>query len=849
MKYAIRQFVKRPGFSLVAVLILALGIASNTAVFTTIDALLLRGLPVRDPEGLVLLSAPGNKTTGNNPIDFYPYHAFEQFRDHAQSLDGITAINTSNRSLIASGFGQTNAVDVKLSGVSGNFFSFLGVPAALGRTLTLDDDRKDAPRPVVVLSTAFWRRKFGADPGVLGKTVQIDNTQFAIVGVAAPGFWGVEVGRKIDLWMPIQMYPIMDSGMRPMFEGPMAAKAFTQRIMARLRPGLKRQTANAELDVILRSDLAAAGLSAATLQEYGLSKIDLQRGGSGYINGRSQVSSLLTILLVVVGLVLLVACANVASLLLARTAVRQREFALRMALGSGRWQLIRQLMTESLLLAVIGGLLGLLLAHWGTHALAGYMPGGNALNLSLDRRVVAFAIGVSALAGIFVGLVPALRFSRLDLVSAIKSQAATVAGGSSQRLNKTLVTVQIAFSVCLLAGAGLFVHTLENLKNVDVGFNRQNMLVASVSFAKNDNAARRTTLSKDLLAAFQGLPGVRSASFCWGGAGLLAGGYSRTGYFGVVGYVPGQDEGKLTASCVYVGPRFLETLGIPLLQGRGIEAADAFPINRPPSPNPVGEVVVNESFARRFFGSNSPLGRQIHLPDDQTAAIIGIKPDTFSIIGVVKDTKALSLRDDGLFTLYFPCSAFGGSTGNATARLPGDIFLELRTENDPLALGPAVRSTIHTVDPTLGHPSIGTIDQGISNSLEQEQMIADAAGTFSLFALLLASLGLYGVLSYNVTQRTREIGVRMALGARSGNIVVIILRQGIALAAIGCAIGTVAALALEHLIASRLYGVPALDPITFVLTPVLLLAVALLACWLPARRATKVDPMVALRAE
>ena len=841
MKYALRQLVQRPGFTAVAVLILALGIGSNTAVFTTIDALLLRGLPVRDPEGLVLLSAPGSKATGDNPIDSYPYHAFEQFRDHAQSLDGIAAINTSNRSLIASGFGQTNASDVKLSGVSGNFFSFLGVPASLGRTLTPDDDRKDAPRPVVVLSTAFWRRKFGADPGVLGKTVQIDNVQFAIVGVAGPGFWGVEVGRKIDLWMPIQMYPIMDSGMRPMFEGPMAAKTFAQRIMARLRPGVKRPAADAELDLIFRSDLAAAGISPATLHEYGFSRIELQRGGSGYINGRNQVSSLLTILMVVVGLVLLVACANVASLLLARTAVRQREFALRMALGSGRWQLIRQLMTESLLLAAIGGLLGLLLAHWGTLALAGYMPGGNALNLSLDRRVVAFAIGVSALAGIFVGLVPALRFSRLDLVSAIKAQAATVAGGSSQRLNKALVTVQIAFSVCLLAGAGLFVHTLENLKNVDVGFNREHMLVAGVAFAKNDTAARRNTLSRDLLATFQGLPGVRGASFCWGGAGLLAGGYARTSYFGVVGYVPRLDEGKLTASCVYAGPHFLQTLGIPLLQGRGIEAADAFPLDRPTGPNAVGEVVVNESFARRFFGGKSPLGRQIHLPDDQTAAIVGIKPTAYSIIGVVKDTKALSLRDDGLLTAYFPCSALPFP--------PGMIYMELRTENEPLALGPAVRSTFHTVDPTLGNPSIGTIDQGISHSLEQEQMIADAAGTFSLFALLLASLGLYGVLAYNVTQRTREIGVRMALGARAGDIIAIILRQGLGLALVGCAVGTVAAIALEHLVSSRLYGVPAIDPVTFALTPVLLLAVALLACWLPARRATKVDPMIALRAE
>ena len=842
LKYALRQFVKRPGFTAVAVLILALGIGSNTAVFTIIDSLLLRGLPVRDPEGLMLVQGDG---VGGNTgaIGRFSYPTFEQFRDHARTLAGVASVERSTHTLTAVSLGQDTTVQILVDGVSGNFFSFLGVPASLGRTLTPEDDRKNAARAEVVLSYSFWQSQFGSDPAVLGRTVLIDTTQFTIVGVAPRGFNGVFVGsQQVSLWMPIQMFPIMDPGTVSQFQGPMAAKQFSQSLMARLQPGVTPQAASAELDVMFKSVLADTGISAKTLRSFGFDRIDLQPGGSGFIGGRNQVKALLDILMAVVGAVLLVACANVASLLLARTAVRQRELALRTALGAGRLQIIRQLMLESVLLAVAGGILGLLFARWGTSTLVSYLPAGQMLDLNPDARVLAFAIGVTAAAGIIVGLIPALRFSRMDLSSAMKEQATTLAGGSGQRLNQVLVAAQIAFSVCLLAGAGLFVRTLENLKNVDPGFNHAHVLTVYLPFVKGSNLARRTTVSRDLYAAVQALPGVSGATFSWGGGGLLSGGGSvRGNSFGVPGYAPAPGEPRPQAFASFVGPRFFETLGIPILQGRGIEMSDAFPVAGPAGPGAPGKIVINESLARRYFAGRDPIGRQIRVPDDQTAAAVGIKPVPYTIIGVVKDTKQLSLRDTGLLEVYYPCAE--------VSNLPDGLIMEMRAAGDPTLLASVFDRALHRVDPNMIAPYITTLDDAIGRTLAPEAMIAQSSGFFSLFALLLACLGLYGVLAYNVTQRTREIGVRMALGARSGDILSLVLRQGMTLTCIGCVAGVAAAMVLSHLIASRLYGVPALDPITFTLTVVLLLAVALLACWLPARRATKVDPMVALRAE
>jgi len=837
-KYALRQLIKRPGFTAVAVLILALGIGSNTAVFTVIDALLLRGLAVHNPGELVLIEP-------KNSSSYFSYPSFVQFRDQNRSLAGIVGFSEAGRSMIANGFGRSDVVPILACGVSGNFFSVLGVPTSLGRALTPDDDRNDSPRYVTVLDHSFWQRQFGSDPAVLGKTILVDNAELTIVGVAAPNFRSV-TGRQVNLWTPLQMDPILNPGDLRRFHEPTASGHFWLRIMGRMRPGVKPETVIAELDVIFQRGLTSAGFLPQGPQDHDFGKIELFPGGSGFIANRDQVGSLLNILLIVVGVVLFVACSNVASLLLARTAARQREFALRAALGAGRGRLIRQLMLESLILATGGGLVGLLFAHWGTLTLAGFLPGEAGLDLSLDGLVLSYTAAVTITTGVLVGLIPSLRFSRLDLITALKAQASTVAGGASQKLNRSLVVAQIALSVCLLAGAGLFVRTLENLKNIDVGFNPNSLLMAYLQFDRKYDASHMATASKDLQSAFEALPGVRSATFSWGGGGLMTGADVRWNFFGVEGYAPKPGEPKLYAYTAYVGPRFFETLGVPLLRGRGFGFADVFPLAGQPAQNTTGEIVVNESFARKFFGTIDPIGRPIRIPDDDSAAAYGIKPTTYKVIGVARDTKELNLRDNNLLQFYLPSMVVTQLPG---ILLPHGMIFELRTLGDPSALASSIQHAIRITDPKMRSMFITTMENSIDQTVFQERMIAQTAGFFSLFALVLASLGLYGVLAYNVTQRTREIGVRMALGARSGNIISLILQQGLGMTAVGCVAGMVAAMALAHLIASRLYGIPALDPLTFVFTIAVLLTVALLACWLPARRATKVDPMIALRAE
>ena len=843
LKYALRRLLKAPGFTAIAVLILALGIASNTSVFTVIDALLLRGLPVSHPEELVLLSSKFN----GNLLDRFSYPVFEQFRTHTQSLTGVTAFTSAQRSMVISGSGRNDPIPVKTAGVSGDFFPVLGRFAFLGRTLTPIDDRADAPRAVIVISYAFWQRQFGADPDVLGKTVLIDNTQFAIVGVTAPGFTGVEIGNPTDLWLPLQMYPIIDPGSRGRLAGPRAARGWWLLILGRLRPGMTSESAKAELNVLFTRELDSDGAQKAFQSVHtAIGKIALQPGGSGYVQNRVSTASLLNILMIVVGMVLAVACANVASLLLARTAVRQRELAVRTALGAGRGRLIRQMMVESLLLAAAGGVLGLLLTHWGTHILAGYLPGLASIDLSADIRVLSFVVAASAATGILIGLLPAIRFSRLNLVGALKAQASTVAGGSGQRLGSFLVAGQIALSVCLLAGAGLFVRTLENLKSIDgLGFNRRNVLIAYLAFDKNDTPAHKAILAKDVIAATTALPGVRSSTFLTQGGTMLAGNGNVSGTsVSVEGYVPTGDN-RIIADNANIGPRFFATMGMALAKGRDFELADAFPNADPTAANAVQTIIINEAMARQYFGERDPLGRKIIIPDQQEALDNHVKQTTFKIVGVVKNTKHINPRKDDFLEIYLPAFAQLPSMGT-----PAGMTLELRAWDSPLALVPQLRTAIHAIDPKLGDINyITTLDEVVDRTVAQEQMIAHTATSFSLFALLLASLGLYGVLAYNVAQRTREIGVRIALGAQPGNIISLVLHQGMGLTLIGCVAGTAAAMALAHLIASRLYGIPALDPLTFLSIAVVLLTVALIACWLPARRATKVDPMVALRAE
>jgi len=823
LKYALRQAAKSPGFTITVVLILAFGIGANTAVFTFIDATLLRSLPVRDPGHLVLATNVRTSGGGAQVNEKLSYPVYEQFRDHAQSLSGAVVIGRTSRQLIAGDIGGGNGVPVQSEEVSGNFFSLLGVPAAAGRTLTPEDDRKGAPHPVAVLNYEFWQRTFGGDPGVLGKVVALDKISFAIVGIAPPGFYGVEVGQPVDLWVPIQTLPLLDVGSGKQLQQPGYSNFL---VMGRLRPGTKLQTANAELDLMVQALAASAGKTAAArIKDWG--KLVLVPGGSGRLDHRDDFKQLFATLMAVVGLVLVIACANVASLLLARTAARQRELAVRAALGAGRNRLIRQLLMEGLLLAGVGGLLGIAVVYWVMNLLTKLMAGQaeSVISLQPNGPILAFAIVATAATGLFIGLIPALRFSQMNLLSALKDQASTATGGSKQRLNQVLVVAQISVSVCLLAGAGLFVRSLQDLKNVDLGFSGAGKLLFWVGFDGNYEASRQLNLAKDLTAGFESLPGVRGATVAQGG---MWGGNQLSNWFKVEGYVPRPGE-NMYAYAVLVGPQFFEKMGIPLLKGRGLGPADVFSVSGATA-SAIRAVVINESMARKIFGTSDPIGRHLSIGSLNHAEIVGVAPNA----------KYTNLRDEDSLQVYMPFTPYPRDRSFAMA---------LQTTGNPAMVVSSLAAVVQRIDPHARVFGIKTYDDILNRFLFQERVISQVAGYFGIFALILACVGLYGLLAYNVALRTREIGVRMALGATVQSILSLVLRQAMGLAIVGCAAGVVSAIALVHFIASRLYGVTSMDPLTFLATGGVLLFAALAASWLPARRATRVDPMIALRAE
>jgi predicted permease len=823
-RYAARMLGKAPGFTTIALAILAIGIGTNTAIFTLVDVLLLKPLPgVRDPGQLVLVTDSKHEHFG------YPH--YEQFRDGSRSFtDLLVVTDIGKRRMTVVDLRGAEAETVLTQAVSGNFFSMLGVPAAIGRTLTAQDDRPNRPQAVAVLSHSFWRRRFGLDPSVIGRTITLGDTAFSVVGVAGGGFAGVEVGRSPDLWWPIQMLPQVDK--RP---GVLTSKGSRWlRVLGRLKPGAAEQQACAELDVIsqrMLSELATEyRLSGRERKEVLDLRIKLEAAGMGYTGLRGQFRQPLVVVMIIGSLVLLVACANLAGLLLSRGAARQREFGIRAALGAGRSALVRQLMTEGLLLAGMGGALGLLLAQWGGRVLAGYLPGyGQTVLLSLtpDLRVLMFTLVISALTRMFFGVAPAWRTSRADLVPALRDQTGNVARGRSrQALNKSLVVCQIALSCLLLIGAGLFVRTLQKLRDWDPGFHREHLLMFTIDHPQIQNFdPRRTSLHKEVLQRLEALPSVQAAS--------LAGVQSLTGNVGhryrpklaEAGALPGGEDFR--AYGIGVGPNYLKTMGIPLLRGRELGPEDEPAPQAAPASAASVRVMLSQSLARRLFGAEDPLGKLLH--DRENPKL------TLEVVGVVGDAHHQRLKAERLPMFYhldFIWPTF-----------------YVRTLGSPRAAAGSIRQAVRTIDPQMEVTGLRTMDDVVDEQLRQERTLSQLAGFFSLSALVLACLGLYGILSYNVVRRTREIGVRMALGASAGAVLSVVIRQGMTLTLIGCAIGIALGAVLTRFIANLLYGIAPLDPLTFIGVVLALMAVALLACYLPARRAARVDPMVALRYE
>jgi predicted permease len=866
VRYGLRQLRRNPGFTTVAVITLAFGIGANTAIFSLIDAVLLKMLPVQNPQELVLLSWSSHgwpegimsnvagdmyeDKTGRMTSPSFSYAVYEQMRAHSKVFSRVVAL-AGNGSQISLGYrGEPGRAEGEL--VSGSFFSTLGVNPILGRVITQEDDRFSAS-PAAVISYGYWERRFGGDAGIVGRNIIVNAVPFTIVGVCPPEFFGVQPGRAVDVWLPLHTQPLVEpswsgSGVWNGAGVPPGNSLFTTRgnwwlvIIGRLKPGTTFARAHAELEVLLRRAMAPdikPSVKSQTIPHLGLSS-----AGKGLNDLRNQFSRPLFVLMTLVGLVLLIACVNVANILLARAAARQTEMAVRLAIGAARRRLIRQLLTESMLLAALGGALGLLLAFWGTHVLMAFMSSGRDpvhLSVTPDPRVLGFTVTVSTLTGILFGLSPALQATRLDLTPTLKEAGSRLRlpaiGRSSRRmrlgLSKTLVIIQVGLSVLLLVGAGLFVRTLTHLEHVRLGFDQRNLLLFGIDPTQDGYRQQRlASFYQDFMRRIAALPGVGSVTVSHN---TLIGGGADAVMTHILGYTPkpGEREKGVQTAVNTVGPRFFETMGIPLLLGRSLGEGDTEAAPK--------VAVVNQTLARKYLGDRNPIGRQFAFGDPKVSPKI-------EIVGVVADSKFHDLRDEIWPTIYLP---FLQSVSGETAVLGalGEMHFEVRTVGNPLAIAPAVRRVAHAMDSNLALYDVRSQTEQIKQTLFQERLFARLTGFFGLLAAALGCIGVYGIMAFATTGRTREIGIRMALGASRRQILVMILREALVLVAIGIAGGIVVGLAASRLVSALLYGLKPTDPSSFAGAALLMLTAAAVAGYLPARRGTKVDPMEALRYE
>ncbi|MEK6323905.1 MAG: ABC transporter permease [Acidobacteriota bacterium] len=855
LRYGARMLIKAPGFTAIAVLSLALGIGANTALFSVVDALLLKRLPVKEPDRLVLFKSvsgpnfsPGSYT-GNNSRDAatgqmvwtsFLHQSFVRMREQEGALSDVFAfgnvslnVNSDGRAEVASG-----------QAVSGNYYTGLGVQALVGRTITDEDDKAGAS-PVVVLSHRYWQRRFGSDPAVVGKQININTVAFTIAGVTPPGFEGtMQVGSSQDVSIPIAWEPQVTVE-RSRMQG---TGVWWLRLMGRLKPGASAEQAQAALEGVFQQTVleqrAARQAQAPAQAQSAIQPLDpndyprlaIDSGSQGEMNARQFYRRPLNLLLGVVGLVLLIACANVANLLLTRAASRQKEIAVRLAVGASRWRLIRQLLTESLLLAALGGALGVLFALWIKDGLLasgvwGVWGGSGmtALDPSLDPRVLGFTAALSLLTGILFGIAPAWRATNVDLTPALKDSGRGSGTASRSLLSRALVVAQVALSLLLLIGAGLFLRTLLNLRSVEPGFNTRNLLLFTVDPSLIGYKEQRlANLYKEMLERIEAVPDARAVTFSRN-ALLAQGASERTVY--LPGATVAEDGRVRSAGSGYihqVRENFLEAMEIPLLLGRSLTPHDDARAPR--------VAVVNQTFAARYFHNEHPIGKRFSFDS--------AKPGEVEIVGLARDAKYTRQRDEVPPTAYLPWLQ--------ELRSVGSVTFEVRTSGDPGASIEAIRSAVREVDSNLPLNNVRTQIEQADETLVMERLFAKLMGLFGLLAQQLACIGLYGVLAWSVSQRTHEIGIRMALGASNNNVLQMVLRQGMTLTLLGVALGLVGAYVLTKYlesVTSMLYGVNAADPLTFGAIATLLTLVALVACYVPARRATKVDPMVALRYE
>lgn len=807
VRYAVRGVQRNRGFAFVSVLTLAVGIGGSTAIFHLVDTVLLRTLPVEAPGELSFVEV---KARNGDDFGAPPYPALEEIREGSRSLAGLAAYASDQLALAIDG--RREQVNGQV--VSGNYFDLLGVRPALGRTLTEADEALDPP--VAVIGYDYWQRRFGGRPDVLGRTIRYEEWTLTIVGVTAPDFAGLAVGHPVDVTMPISV------------EGKLLheTEAWWLGAVARRKPGVSEARAAAEADRLLQGFLATSGTSAEDRARFGW-RLELHPAARGEGGLRAQYSRPLLLLMALVGAVLLIACSNIASLLLARGAARRREFAVRTAIGASRLRLVRQLLVESLLLSVLGTAGGLLLGLWGARAIARFFAVGRypvLLDVGFDGRVVLFATGLCLLTSVLFGLAPAVRAARTDPNHDLRGGAAPSArAGLRGSPGRLLVILQVILSVVLLLCAGLFVRSLADLRAVDLGFRPRGMLTLSVeppSVAYPDDRLAR--LWPSLLERVQATPGVRYASLS-----VLTpfAGRDRARRMDVPGFRP-VSERDLTMHMNYVSPGYFETMGTPLYRGRRFEVDDVA--------TAPGVAILNRTAARFYFGDRDPIGRRVGFTSNG-------QEEEYEIVGVVEDAKHNTLREPAPRFLYIPVA-------QSTSR-EGRLTLAVRTEGDPAALLPALTRVIGALDPAILLTDVATAEQQIGQSILRDRLIAILSSAFGMLGLGLAALGLFGVVSQGVARRTREIGVRMALGAGAGRVRWEVMREGLWLASLGAALGLGVGWFALRAVSGLLYGVRPTDPVVTLGCVAILVSVAALASFLPARRASRTDPMSALRSD
>ena len=807
LRYALRGLARNRGFTAAAVISLALGIGANTAIFSMFHALMLHMLPVSRPEELVTLYRTGAWGEG-----YSSYPLYLEIAKRSDLFSGVIARSGVDKARFRVGSGGAGTVQVEA--VTGNYFRVLGIAPAIGRLFTDSDNVTPHAHPVAVLTYDFWQRRFGGDPAVLGRTVVVDQDALTVIGVAARGFRGVEVDHHPDLWEPAMM--AVDDIMEP--------GSYWAWIIGRRRPEVPRSRVQAAMDVLLKQHLTAlygAHPNARYRKTAMAQQMDVREGGVGISMLRENFGTALDVLMATVGLVLLAACANVANLLLARGAARQKEMAVRLSLGATRARLIRQSLTESLLLAAMGSALAVPMAYWGERAVLQFLPAasGDPFNAAPDPLMLAFTIALSVLAVALFGLGPALRSAAVDPAACIKSGTGQN-GGHESKLRKTLVVAQVAFSVMLVALAGLFGHSLARLRSVDLGFRNQNVIAFTVELPGSWKPGQTQSAWNGLFARVEALPGVSLVSF--GFPGPFLGGSSSSSL-----RVPGSEATAREPAWVNVqkiAPRYFEIIGSEAVVGREFERTDTYT-----SPK---VAVVNQAFLRAFLpGETHPLRRVLNFDES--------KPDPMAIVGIVRDIRHQGLRQKIAPTVYLPL------TQNATPF--GAVLLQSRRSREDLA--PAIRQEVARLGPEAASSDPKTIRQRIDESIFQDRLVATVGGFFGGLALLLAAIGLYGVMAYGTARRAREIGIRIALGARRTEVLWMVLRDALLLVAAGLAVGIPISLVAARRVAPVLFGIQPDDSFTFWSTGCVLAAIGLAAALLPARRAAGIDPAQTLRQE